>query len=156
MEIKTTTGQIDEQFLQGMSNRMDVSFYKYGDFSTNYVGKYSKSFLKDLKETIESFLARWEDRVSESTTARGNAILFVLRRMLLYTSGGVVKVGTVTPGNTEYLMDAANGLMIEFHSPQVSKAKFKATDSNKSPGFTGNAENEVNQAAAETYKREGD
>lgn len=37
-------------------------------------------------------------------------------------------------GNTEYLMDAANFLMIEFMKPRRQDAHFRATDSAESPG----------------------
>lgn len=37
-------------------------------------------------------------------------------------------------GNTEYLMDAANFLMIEFMAPRHRDAHFKAEDSSASPG----------------------
>lgn len=37
-------------------------------------------------------------------------------------------------GNKEFLVDAANFLMIEFKLPRHPKAHFKATDSNESPG----------------------
>lgn len=39
------------------------------------------------------------------------------------------------PGNTEWLIDAANFAMIEFMQPQVPGAHFRATDSNASPGL---------------------
>lgn len=37
-------------------------------------------------------------------------------------------------GNTEYLIDAANFCMIEFMFPRLSRAYFKPTDSDGSPG----------------------
>lgn len=37
-------------------------------------------------------------------------------------------------GNTEWLMDAANMLMIEFTHPLHAEAHFRATDSDESPG----------------------
>lgn len=37
-------------------------------------------------------------------------------------------------GNKEFLMDAANFLMIEFILPSIKDAYFKATDSRESPG----------------------
>jgi hypothetical protein len=37
-------------------------------------------------------------------------------------------------GNTEWLVDAANFLMIEFMLPSIPGAEFRATDSNESPG----------------------
>lgn len=41
-------------------------------------------------------------------------------------------------GNTEYLIDAANFLMIEFMRPSISGAEFSATDSDGSVGRTWN------------------
>lgn len=38
-------------------------------------------------------------------------------------------------GNTEWLVDAANQLMIEFTYPSHPKAHFRATDSEESPGL---------------------
>jgi hypothetical protein len=49
-------------------------------------------------------------------------------------------------GNTEFLMDAANFLMIEFMFPQHPKAHFKATDSHESPGRKWDGEVNPNQA----------
>lgn len=37
-------------------------------------------------------------------------------------------------GNTEYLIDAANFMMIEFMRPAHPRAHFEATDSDGSPG----------------------
>ena len=38
-------------------------------------------------------------------------------------------------GNTEWLIDAANQLMLEFTYPSHSEAHFRATDSDESPGL---------------------
>ena len=40
-------------------------------------------------------------------------------------------------GNTEYLVDAANYLMLEFMFPQHQKAHFRATSSEESAGIVG-------------------
>jgi len=40
-------------------------------------------------------------------------------------------------GNTEWLVDAANFIMMEYMFPQHPKAHFRATDSNESPGVEG-------------------
>jgi hypothetical protein len=40
-------------------------------------------------------------------------------------------------GNTEWLVDAANFLMIEFMYPKHSKAHFRSTGSHESPGVVG-------------------
>ena len=122
------------EFLQGMVSRMDVSFFKYGEFRGNYRGEYSEEFLRDLEKWLRPFVEKWK---GQGTTANGNAIMFALERLLLYVAGGEVKGGTVPRGNTEYLMDFGNGGMIEFTCPQVPAAAFEATDDNKSPGFSG-------------------
>jgi len=82
-------------------------------------------------------LERWNNL--SSTSANGNAMIFILRRMLAYLNG---KAGD-PPGNREYLMDAANGLMIEFECPQMPDAYFKATDDQGSTGFAGLSEKEM-------------
>lgn len=43
-------------------------------------------------------------------------------------------------GNTEFLMDAANFLMIEYMRPSVEGAKYEPTDSKASPGRAWNGE----------------
>ena len=47
----------------------------------------------------------------------------------------------LTTGNTEWLIDAANNLMMEFMFPSVEGAHFKATESRESPGRTTNEGN---------------
>jgi hypothetical protein len=46
----------------------------------------------------------------------------------------VVKGKTIPPGNTEYLIDAANYCMIEFLYPKHPDAFFRPTDSDESNG----------------------
>ncbi len=48
-------------------------------------------------------------------------------------------------GNTEYLCDAANYLMLEFMYPQKEDAYFKATDSSGSAGISGIFINELKE-----------
>ena len=61
-------------------------------------------------------------------------------------------------GNTEWLVDAANQLMIEFMLPGHPNAHFRATDSNESPGLVHRADyTEVDPttvALREKYSRE--
>lgn len=67
-------------------------------------------------------------------------------------------------GNTEWLVDAANFLMIEFMQPEHRQAHFRATDSDESIGrvrwTTGEANAEPNADSAErrwkARQREGD
>lgn len=56
-------------------------------------------------------------------------------------------------GNTEYLIDAANFLMIEFMCPRHRDAHFRATDSSESPGRI-NTLGQVVGAEANTTARE--
>ncbi|MEK9180166.1 MAG: hypothetical protein AAB897_02030 [Patescibacteria group bacterium] len=144
--IKAQTDQMNFEFLQGMVNRMDVSFFKYGEFRGNYRGQYSEEFLRDLAKHLRALVKKWK---GGGTTANGNAIMFALERLLLYVAGGEVKGGTVPRGNTEYLMDFDNGGMIEFTCPQVPQATFAATDDDKSPGFSG-----LSKKEAEEFERE--
>lgn len=46
-------------------------------------------------------------------------------------------------GNTEFLVDAANFLMLEFMFPQHKNAHFRATDSGESAGIVGISVNEM-------------
>lgn len=39
--------------------------------------------------------------------------------------------------NTEYLVDVANFAMLEYKHPSYKDTKYRATDSNKSPGLSG-------------------
>lgn len=48
-------------------------------------------------------------------------------------------------GNTEWLVDVANFAMIEFMYPQHSKAHYKATSSEESPGLVGLSINELKE-----------
>ncbi|HUZ92414.1 MAG TPA: hypothetical protein VNG29_00245 [Candidatus Paceibacterota bacterium] len=144
--VKTITEQMNFVFLQGMSNRMDVSCFKYGDYKSNYAGTYTEPFRKQLSVSLRKLVVEWKGK---GTSANGNAIMFAIERLLLYVDGGKVKDGIVPCGNTEYLMDAANGLMIEFTCPQVPGAAFAATDDNKSPGFSGLSEQEIKDFKAE-------
>lgn len=78
-------------FLQGMLNRMAVSFHKYG---------------------------------SVADAAGVDCLASAEQRLELY----------MATANTEYLIDAANFLMMEFMDPCLDGADFVATDSDGSPG----------------------
>jgi hypothetical protein len=56
-------------------------------------------------------------------------------------------------GNTEYLIDAANFIMIEFMLPRHAHAHFKAEDSSASPGRVDTSGRKVG-AQANTHARE--
>lgn len=81
-------------FLQGMINRMGVSYHKYG-------------------------------KVADNASNRTDSLKSMQLRLQKYKE----------TGNTEFLIDAANFLMVEFMVPSVDNAYFKPTDSNESPGL---------------------
>ena len=87
-------------FIQGMRNRMVVSYYKYGAVADS-VGKI---------DTIQC----------------------LMQRLRLYSRGDEAR--GIKPGNTEYLIDAANFAMMEFMYPRHPDAHFQATDDAGSPG----------------------
>jgi hypothetical protein len=93
LEYPAPESEISSQFLQGMVNRMAISYYKYGLVAQVYPHKIS------ALNSMELRLQKYQET-----------------------------------GNTEYLMDAANFLMIEFMHPSHTKAHFEATDSSGSPG----------------------
>jgi hypothetical protein len=155
--LSTTTDQSNLEFHKGMVARMETAFHSYGDYKVNYKGRYNKKFLKDVRSAIEPLIEEYKRKGGKSTTANGNAIVFALERLLLYLVGGQTRGGDVEAGNVEYLMDAGNGLMIEFTLPQVPKAKFEPGGFEASPGFVGSAEGEAQAAAGYTYgNRQGD
>ena len=74
--------------------------------------------------------------VPEAYPAKVDAIATLKEKIKLYEEGGVVKGKEIAPGNTEYLIDAANYAMIEFMYPRNPNAFFKSTDSDGSTGRT--------------------
>ncbi len=84
--------QFNREFLQGMLNRVAMSYHSYGDVRKN--------------------------------KGRVNWIASLRMRLTKYRE----------THNTEYLIDAANYAMLEFMLPNDSKAFFKATDRDGSPG----------------------
>jgi hypothetical protein len=70
--------------------------------------------------------------VANAYPDRVDAIASLQQRLKLYASGDPAK--GIAPGNTEYLMDAANFAMIEFMHPRHPDAHFKGTDDEGSPG----------------------
>lgn len=110
---------------------MDMSLPKYGPYRRNYTGLQKLAYVKDLSDTLSKFIDRWKNK--EATTANVSALSSGLLRLIKY----------LNTGNTEWLMDAANQLMIEFKRPQVKGAGFRATDSGESPGLIGISEGEM-------------
>ncbi len=95
LRVASPPTEYSEAFIQGMLNRMAVSFFKYGLVADAFPGKVSA-------------LASAAQRVEKYQETK----------------------------NTEYLMDAANFLMIEFMHPSLEGAHFAGTDSDGSPGRT--------------------
>ena len=54
-------------------------------------------------------------------------------------------------GNTEFLVDGANYLMLEFMYPQHRNAHFRATDSSESAGIVGISEKEMERYKDSDY-----
>ena len=84
-------------FIQGMVNRMAVSYHKYGALEIAYPHKLS------ALHTLDAAIAKYRESK-----------------------------------NTEYLIDAANYLMIEFMHPSVDGAHFEGTDHDRSIGRMSN------------------
>lgn len=105
------------QFVQGMADRMGLSFFKYG-------------------------------AVAEAYPARVDAIKSLRQRIDKYAE----------TGNTEWLIDVANFAMIEFLRPRHTRAHFKSTDSDASPGRTwnsGSVNEHANTVSRENSRRGG-
>lgn len=134
--LHSETTEHSISFLQGMIDRMDMSSMKYGPYQQNAKGEYTEEFMKDFVDTFGGFVARWGSKVTSSTSACTNILMFGVIRMLAYVKGY-----KGPRGNREFLMDAANALMMEYDCPQVPGAYFQATDGKGSPetrgsGFT--------------------
>ena len=131
MILKAETSESSQEFHQGMVNRMDLSYCKYGRYHVNASGRIDPKFQKEAAETVMNFLAKWDGR--GTTTANSNTVASILLRLVKY----------LNTGNTEWLMDVANFAMIEHECPQVKGSHFKATDSHESPGLVGIGEKEM-------------
>lgn len=102
MNLKTDavpSSEFSETFLQGMVDRMGMSFYKYGALAKGFPDKV------DALASMEARVGRY-----------------------------------LQTGNTEFLIDAANFLMIEFMRPRHKGAHYRPTDSRESPGRVWNGE----------------
>lgn len=99
-------------FVQGMQDRMSMSFFKYKHVAAAYPKKVS---------AIESLLVRLIRYMG--IEAFQNA-----------ADSAMAKCAHAGDGNTEWLMDAGNFAMIEFMHPSLPNAHFESTDSKSSPG----------------------
>lgn len=87
--------QFNQEFLQGMVDRMAMSYYKYGSMRDVKPGMYQ------YQPSVQARIDKYEET-----------------------------------GNTEWLMDASNFLMIEFTTPSHPEAHYRGTDSDESPGWS--------------------
>lgn len=92
-KLKVPDTEFSVPFVQGMADRMAVSFSKYGHVTDESVKKFDP-------------LANLEVRLNKYRET----------------------------GNTEWLMDCGNCIMIEFMFPQHPDAHYRPTDSKESPG----------------------
>lgn len=124
MDIKEAAGipntEYSETFLQGMVNRMSMSFLKYGAVAEAYPRRVNA--IESLFLRLIAYMGR--EKFLVAAQAAANTADRRHRR---------------TEGNTEYLMDAANFAMIEFMHPRLEGAHFEATDSDGSTGRVRNS-----------------
>lgn len=85
--------------------------------------EFSQAFVDYMKNRMAVSYAKYGP-VKAAYPHKVNAIESAQRRIEKYHE----------TGNTEWLVDAANFLMIEFMLPSHPQAHFRGTDSNESPG----------------------
>ena len=86
--------------------------------------EFSEQFVQYMKNRMVA--SHFKYGSVREAAGKVNFLKDVARRVELYLS----------TGNTEWLVDAANNLMMEFMFPSVADAHFAATDSGASPGRT--------------------
>lgn len=136
---KVPDSEFSVPFVQGMLDRMGMSFFKYGLVTEAYPHKVNavRSLLLRLRAYLGSSLF---DELCQDVSAAPDT-----RQ-------------DKTEGNTEYLMDVGNFAMIEFMRPLHPKAHFAPTDSDGSTGRVTNAGNvnqEANTLSRENVRRGG-
>lgn len=130
-----------EAFQAAMNLRILHARHKYGPMKSagfdacGNQAQHTEAFLKDFEDTMTRFIQRWSN--GQSTTGTTNNVINILIRLKTYLVGGLTKGGITKPGNTEYLVDAANFAMIEFIYPHLKGAKFEPTTDAGSPGING-------------------
>jgi len=131
-------------FLQGMVDRMSMSYLKYGLVAEGYPSRVN---------AIESLFLRLIRYMGP--VAFKKAVANALEKEREPNAEGT--------RNTEFLMDVGNFAMIEFMHPSLSGAHFAPTDSDQSPGRirnTGTVDADRNTEAQayrqRMYRREGD
>ena len=98
------------------------------------------------KEYSDRFDELRQNRVNVSYYKYGSAAdNFGMRLVNALESHDMCIKKYLETGNTEYLCDAPNYLMIEFMYQQKKDAFFRATDSSESAGISGISVNELNK-----------
>lgn len=129
----------DEAFLQGMVDRMSMSFCKYGLVAEAYPEK---------ADAIGSLLLRLRTYMGQQQFEAACGVALTAPDIRHRRE----------PGNTEYLIDAANFAMIEFMRPRLAGAHYAATDADNSPGrvlATGAVTHAANTVSRENVRRGG-
>lgn len=93
--------------------------------------EFSDEFVRLMKNRMEVSFHKYGP-VADAYPHKVDAIKSMQKRLQWYLDGDYSK--DIAPGNTEYLVDCANFLMIEFMHPAHPDAHFKGTDANGSPG----------------------
>lgn len=107
----------------------------------------SEQFLKGMVARMEMSYFKYGD-VKEAYPDKIDAMESMRQRLKKYYA----------TKNTEFLIDAANFLMIEFMFPRLEGTFFQATDSDQSPGRTTTLGIETDRPniVRHSYTREGD
>jgi hypothetical protein len=105
---KAPATEYSVEFLQGMVDRMAMSYFKYGA------------------------VAEAKGKIDEIACLMARLAKYCGKRRLVEALALVPDVPG--DGNTEWLMDVGNFSMIEFMQPSIQTAHFKATTEKESPG----------------------
>jgi hypothetical protein len=113
--------------------------------------EFSPDFVAGMKARMDVSYFKYGP-VAAAYPDKVDAIGSLMMRLRWYANGNKEK--GIAPGNTEYLMDAANFAMIEFMLPRHPQAHFKGTDDDGSPGRialnTGRADKRDNENIGES------
>ena len=84
----------------------------------------------------EEFVTHMKNRILVGSRKYGPVCFNIKRVKMIKSALKRIDIYLET-GNTEFLVDAANLLMIEFMYPMHPRAHFRATDDDESPGVVG-------------------
>jgi hypothetical protein len=87
--------------------------------------EFSEQFVQYMKNRMATSYFKYGNVKDAQTIPKINNRENIQKRLNLYYE----------TGNTEWLVDAANLIMMEFMYPQIAGAVFRATDSHESPGM---------------------